>query len=90
MPFKNRQDQRDANRRSHFKHRYGLTLEQVNELLAEGCAVCGTHKNLHVDHDHETGKVRGCLCVNHNTALGMVHDSIDELLAMIQYLRERA
>ena len=42
-------------------------------------------KMLAVDHDHETGKIRG-LCEAHNRALGMFHDSIEELTNAIKYL----
>jgi hypothetical protein len=63
--------------------RYGLTGEQYDALLAAqsgGCAICsttaGTKSNptLHVDHDHRTGKVRGLLCQNCNTAIGAFQD----------------
>jgi hypothetical protein len=75
-------------------HRYGLTSTQHKELMTKGCAVCGTKENLHIDHDHACcpgvktcGKcVRGVLCRRHNTALGNVRDSVEELKALILYL----
>ena len=53
-----------------------------------------TKVNLNIDHDHSCcpgdnscGKcIRGVLCMDHNTALGKVHDNIDELKNMIAYL----
>ena len=64
--------------RAHIKHRYGITLDEYAELLkSQGglCAICGEHGKPHarakfldtprefdVDHDHETGRVRGLLC----------------------------
>lgn len=54
-----------------------------------GCAICGefpTEKKLAVDHDHETGRVRGLLCMRCNTALGHFEDSITLLEAAIDYL----
>lgn len=76
-----------------FKIRYGLTIRQYEELesLQQGkCAICRrkvTHQ-LHVDHNHKTGKVRGLLCWNCNGALGQVHDSIIILDSMIDYIKK--
>lgn len=56
-----------------------------------GCAICGkqcpTGRALAVDHDHDTGEIRGLLCYKHNTALGLL-DSIELLTAAISYLRK--
>lgn len=40
------------------------------------------------DHDHENGKNRAILCSAHNRALGMFHDSPEELLAAREYILE--
>jgi ribosomal protein L24E len=60
----------ETHRRQSLRRRYGLTIEQFDEMLAEQggvCAICGTDTPLgrgtfHVDHDHQTGQVRGLLC----------------------------
>lgn len=44
------------------------------------------HAGLHVDHDHETGNVRGLLCPNCNTALGKLRDDPSVLHRLIRYL----
>lgn len=55
--------------------RYGLTVEEYETLLTEQdgvCAICKKapkKKRLHVDHDHDTGNVRGLLCFNCNFGL---------------------
>lgn len=63
--------------KSALKFNYGLTLEQYTELLqsqAGVCAICRTPnrdgKRLAVDHNHETGKIRGLLCQGCNFAIG--------------------
>ena len=55
-----------------------LTIERYDELLLKQgnrCAICGTHQSelkiaLAVDHDHETGEIRGLLCSRCNINLG--------------------
>lgn len=80
-------------RKSYFKVRYDLTVEQVEEMAAKGCAICGTvewngrHKRPHVDHDHKTGRVRGILCSECNTGLGKFKDDPTILEAALAYLR---
>lgn len=73
---------------------YGITSEDYERMLEEQefcCAGCNTHQlelkqRLHVDHDHETGVVRGLLCGNCNRALGLVKDNIKTLQSLINYL----
>jgi hypothetical protein len=58
-----------------LKVRYGITLDAYEQMLCEQggvCAICGDEKELVVDHDHETGEVRGLLCRACNLRLGMV------------------
>ena len=76
---KNRERIREKSR-DYFRRRglaqYGLTVEQYDAILVAqggGCAVCGKHPNgrrLPVDHEHETGRVRGILCDNCNRGIG--------------------
>ena len=40
-----------------------------------------------IDHDHKTMQVRGVLCNNCNTALGLVGDNIQTLKTMVEYLQ---
>jgi len=72
-----------------LKARYNLTPEQYSDLLNKQngvCAVCQEEKKLHIDHCHETGKVRGLLCPECNHGLGNFKDSIKLLENAIGYL----
>jgi len=61
-----------------LKNNYGITVEYYKELFIQQggeCAICRKPQSefnypLHVDHDHQTGKVRGLLCSGCNTGLG--------------------
>ena len=73
------------------KHKYGITDEEYDSLLIKQvarCAICNEHVKLCVDHDHNTGKVRGLLCNTCNAGLGMFKDSIRLLAGAIVYLQD--
>src|SRR5262245_47961912 len=62
-----------------LRKQFGITAEEYDialELQDGCCAICrnkvadGRGHRLHVDHDHETGRVRGILCGNCNLGLG--------------------
>ncbi len=78
-----------------LKNKFGITPEQYDTMLAaQGghCAICpatkpgGRAKFFHVDHDHATKKVRGLLCHNCNTGLGMFRDNVNFLRVAVDYL----
>lgn len=79
-------------RAAHLMRKFGITIEQYEEMLAiqgGGCAICGRLPgkiSLHVDHDHETGRIRGCLCFRCNNALGDFAENGDWLVAAANYL----
>lgn len=73
--------------------KYGLTVEALDELKKKQqskCAVCFSEEELHVDHDHETGSVRGLLCGRCNRGIGMFDDDADKLSAAVGYLLGRS
>ena len=93
-----RQDKyRDSKRRWNLENKYGITLEEYDEMAKDGCHICGktsdedrSHLNnrsyLNVDHDHETGKLRGVLCTPCNTGLGKLGDNVAGLTRALEYL----
>jgi hypothetical protein len=76
--------------------RYGLTqddYDQLKESQDGKCAICGalegrTGVSLYIDHDHGTGEIRGLLCGNCNTGIGMLGDTLERLEAAAAYLRK--
>lgn len=72
--------------------RFGFDIETYDEILdiqGGGCAICGQQDEdeyLHVDHDHETGRVRGLLCGPCNRGLGLFADSQERLVKAAGYL----
>lgn len=75
-----------------LKRIYGLLQKDYDGLLQkqdEKCAICKKDfetKTPHVDHCHTTGVVRGLLCHNCNTAIGLVKDNVEVLYSAIEYL----
>ena len=80
------------------KRKYGITREQYEKMLREQeglCAGChqpetvtrgGVVRELVVDHNHETGAVRGLLCSKCNIMLGLCKDQTVVLLRLADYL----
>lgn len=89
-----RKSQPEKVRNSYYKKRFGITLEQYNDILKRQggvCAICNEkdsiYDNLAVDHDHNTNKVRGLLCHLCNRALGMFKDDSNRLEKALDYLK---
>lgn len=92
----------DVSRDKKLRLQYGLTPEAYDEMLRRqggGCAVCGAtngwarsraKRGMCVDHDHETGHVRGLLCQRCNRAIGLLRDDPTILDAAARYLRANA
>ena len=90
----------EAKRNYNLKKKYGIDLEIYKNMLLEQkgvCKICGLPETaiirgriaaLAVDHCHETGKVRGLLCMNCNRMLGNAKDSTANLLNAIKYLED--
>jgi hypothetical protein len=77
-----------STREYHLRRRYGIGVADFDAMVeAQGgtCATCPGDPE-HVDHDHETGLVRGILCFNCNQALGNVRDNVTVLRSLASYL----
>ncbi|MCM2429404.1 endonuclease VII domain-containing protein [Streptomyces sp. RKAG337] len=76
-------------RARHLMRQYGITVAERDELIASQagmCPICLAASAEHVDHCHETGRVRGVLCFNCNSALGKLRDEPDALRRAVAYL----
>jgi hypothetical protein len=94
----------EKGRDKNLKHLYGITLQEYNTLLEQQnhcCAICestdpkgrksgrgGAVEVFYVDHDHNTGKVRGLLCNVCNRTMGYVGENSGVLEEMIKYLQK--
>lgn len=87
---------------SHLRSIHGISLAEYRRMEAEQggkCAVCRQPetarykvrgldkvKSLAVDHCHDTGRIRGLLCANCNTALGLLGEDPDRSRALAEYI----
>lgn len=65
--------------------------ERLFDAQRGKCAICDDsialeHRRFAVDHDHQTGKVRGLLCLRCNVGLGHFRDNVTFLKAALNYL----
>jgi len=92
-------NKRKPKHHNHHIKQYGLTLEQYEGMLEfqdHKCKICGGEEStvdktgitrrLSIDHDHDTGQIRGLLCSRCNTALGSFRDNVESLKRAILYL----
>lgn len=75
--------------------RFGMTLDEYSKMIVKQknlCAICfkacDKNKNLSIDHNHTTGKVRGLLCNLCNAMIGFSKENITNLQNAIKYLRK--
>ena len=75
-------------------YKYGVTKQYLIELYESQngmCAICGerpeTERGLHVDHCHDTGRVRGLLCHGCNTGIGALRESPEIFTKALSYLK---
>jgi 5-methylcytosine-specific restriction endonuclease McrA len=76
----------------HRQRKYGISTEEYAAMLQAQnncCAICGggfDDQTPVVDHKHDTNKIRGLLCSRCNVGIGMLGDSVDNLLSAAEYL----
>ena len=79
-----------ANRRTHLRRMYDMSPAEWDDMFANQsglCAICCSDgEELVVDHNQDTGKVRGLLCRTCNLGLGFFKDNLNNLIKAQQYL----
>jgi hypothetical protein len=90
----------DRYRAAAFRREYGIGISEYDRMVvAQGgvCAICGSppknvghgSRRLVVDHNHETGEVRGLLCGTCNSAIGLLGDDSEVIRAAARYVERR-
>lgn len=73
--------ERNKNKKAEYDlmRTYNITIEQKQQMITDQNGLCGicrakfkNQKDACVDHDHETGKIRGMLCKTCNKLLGII------------------
>ena len=80
-----------------IKNKYKVDLETATSLYLrsmQNCECCGLAwcidmpKRLIVDHNHNTGVVRGILCHQCNVTLGLLKEDSDRITKLLEYNRK--
>lgn len=74
----------------YLRNQYGIEINIYDKMLKEQgarCLICDEIKRLVIDHCHESGRVRGLLCANCNSGLGLLGDDTNNLERAVLYLR---
>ena len=89
-------------RHQNLRHTLGISIDQYEALLEKGNGVCwicqlpetqkSNEKSLYpnalsVDHNHQTGMIRGLLCSKCNFGIGHLKDVHENLAKAIEYLK---
>lgn len=77
-----------------IKKIYGITKDCFYKMLfaqKSKCSICSielNEKNTHIDHCHDSKRVRSLLCSRCNQAIGLLDESIDRFYSAIKYLKK--
>ncbi len=86
-----RPNNKQDNRSWRLRSSYGLTQIDYDRMVADQsgkCAICQrVCSELHIDHCHDTGVVRGLLCTDCNRGIGMLKHDPEIFMSAIKYLK---
>jgi hypothetical protein len=100
VDYRKRPDAEGKAKERHLWNHYRLKPHEFNSLWEKQsgkCAICENQMlpkgraplSVAVDHNHETGEVRGLLCKTCNAGIGQLWDDPDILMRAAEYLIER-
>jgi hypothetical protein len=77
-----------------LKQRFGITMNEYEKMLAAvngKCEICGAENSynghrLGIDHNHETGKIRGILCKSCNLGISALQENDSIIQSAAQYI----
>jgi hypothetical protein len=86
-------NRKDSTRKWYLKTTYGITPEDYQALYDKNngkCYICLETKEyyLHVDHNHNTGKIRGLLCNTCNRGIGLLKDNAEIISRAARYMED--
>lgn len=93
-------EEKEADRKKAYgrwvDRKYGISLSEYEDMEKEQdykCFLCdrppdSSQSSLHVDHCHNSGRVRKLLCMKCNMMLGLVEESVEVLARAIDYLNK--
>lgn len=98
--YREREESKTAARKRHLEKNYGITPECFNRMWVDQsgkCLICESNmtprgrnkRSACIDHNHETGEIRGLLCRSCNHGIGNLGDSPKVLQSAIEYLQKR-
>jgi len=90
----NKERRKEITLKKDLKRNFDLSLEDYYKMRKEHnnqCAVCKVSKSksgrrLAVDHCHNTKLIRGLLCNECNTALGLLGENVERMYKLIEYI----
>lgn len=90
--IEDRKKRQEWMRRGHLSRKYGLTTEEFSAMILKQqnkCKICECDlDDPQIDHDHDTGKIRGLLCRPCNMSLGLLKENPQTLRNMITYIND--
>lgn len=85
----------EVDREYRLRQTYGISSEQYDKAMARQngrCAICQVEFDddviVHLDHCHDSGKVRGLLCMGCNRAIGYFGEDVESMRRAITYVTE--